>query len=197
MTTSAADEDILGAYGVHANHYITKPLDFCQFSSMLRTLENFWFEVVTLPTATAPLAPPKDVITSVTHAVTLTEQDESESVIKVLMIEDSPSDQLSIEAALSESQRVAFETTCVDRLATSKRALGQERFDVIITDLCLPDSQGIDTVKDVVKLASGIPVVVLTMIDNFEMGLDSLRYGAVDYVVKGEMSGRVLSRTIG
>lgn len=49
LTTSAADEDILKAYELHANCYITKPVDFDQFITVVRTIEDFWFSIVRLP----------------------------------------------------------------------------------------------------------------------------------------------------
>ena len=49
LTTSQAEEDILRAYGLHANCYITKPVDFAGFVKMVRSLNDFWFTVVTLP----------------------------------------------------------------------------------------------------------------------------------------------------
>lgn len=49
LTTSESDEDLLRAYGAHANSYITKPVDFPRFTQALRALGGYWFEVVTLP----------------------------------------------------------------------------------------------------------------------------------------------------
>jgi CheY-like chemotaxis protein len=49
LTTSRADEDVLRAYQLHANCYITKPVDFQQFLSVVRAIESFWLFVVTLP----------------------------------------------------------------------------------------------------------------------------------------------------
>jgi chemotaxis family two-component system response regulator Rcp1 len=49
LTTSKAEEDILKAYGLHANCYITKPIDFGGFAEVVRALEPFWFSVVMLP----------------------------------------------------------------------------------------------------------------------------------------------------
>jgi two-component system, chemotaxis family, response regulator Rcp1 len=51
LTTSRADEDIVTAYGSHANCYIAKPVDFNDFAEVVRTIQNFWFTVVTLPPA--------------------------------------------------------------------------------------------------------------------------------------------------
>jgi two-component system response regulator len=49
LTTSSAEVDVLRAYGLHANSYITKPVDFSNFASVIRSIEKFWFSVVTLP----------------------------------------------------------------------------------------------------------------------------------------------------
>lgn len=51
LTTSKADEDILRAYRAHANCFIRKPVDFAKFADVVRVIENFWFTVVTLPSA--------------------------------------------------------------------------------------------------------------------------------------------------
>lgn len=50
ITTSQAQEDVLKAYGLHANCYISKPVDFNQLTNVVRAIDNFWFTVVTLPT---------------------------------------------------------------------------------------------------------------------------------------------------
>lgn len=49
LTTSRDEADVLRAYGLHANCYITKPVDFVKFVEVVRSIENFWFSVVTLP----------------------------------------------------------------------------------------------------------------------------------------------------
>ena len=49
LTTSRAEEDVLRAYQLHANCYITKPVDFQQFLNVVRSIESFWLFVVTLP----------------------------------------------------------------------------------------------------------------------------------------------------
>jgi DNA-binding response OmpR family regulator len=49
LTTSGAEKDVLRAYDLHANAYITKPLDFNQFIKVIESIENFWLEIVKLP----------------------------------------------------------------------------------------------------------------------------------------------------
>jgi CheY-like chemotaxis protein len=50
LTTSSAEEDILKAYDLHANCFITKPVDFIQFARVIKSIEDFWFTIVKLPT---------------------------------------------------------------------------------------------------------------------------------------------------
>ncbi len=49
LTTSTQDEDVLKAYNLNANCYVTKPVDFEQFAKVVRHIDSFWFEIVTLP----------------------------------------------------------------------------------------------------------------------------------------------------
>jgi CheY-like chemotaxis protein len=49
LTTSQAEQDVLRAYSLHANCYISKPVDFLQFTTIIRTIEEFWLTIVTLP----------------------------------------------------------------------------------------------------------------------------------------------------
>ena len=51
LTTSKAEEDIIKSYDLHANSYITKPVDFEQFIRVVKSIEDFWLEVVKLPSS--------------------------------------------------------------------------------------------------------------------------------------------------
>ena len=53
LTTSKAEEDVLKAYGLYANCYVVKPVDFDVFADVVRSIEQFWFSVVRLPSGTA------------------------------------------------------------------------------------------------------------------------------------------------
>ncbi|MBS2132307.1 response regulator (plasmid) [Burkholderia thailandensis] len=49
LTTSKSEEDVARAYGLHANCYVTKPVDFAKFTEVVRSISDFWFGIVTLP----------------------------------------------------------------------------------------------------------------------------------------------------
>ncbi len=50
LTTSSAEQDVFRTYDLHANCYITKPVDLDQFGAVIRALQEFWFKIVRLPT---------------------------------------------------------------------------------------------------------------------------------------------------
>lgn len=192
LTNLAADEGMVNTWGVPPNCRITKPLDFEQFGRVIASLPDFWFEIVTLPTDPAPVK--KASAQGSAHHRVGAESDVAS--YRALVVEDNPADRLLIEAALRESNRSVFETFVVDRVSHAQEELNGSRFDVVICGLGLPDSSGLETVRSLVKAAAGVPVIVLTALNDEDVGGEAIKEGAADYVIKGEMSGRMLGRTI-
>jgi len=116
--------------------------------------------------------------------------------IKILLIEDNPGDIRLIRELLSESQQSSFDITVSERLSDGRSVLVNQEFDVVLLDLTLPDSQGIETLRKVYPDAPHAAVVVLTGLDDEETALTSLREGAQDYLVKDRMDPDALWRTI-
>ncbi|MBC7188383.1 MAG: response regulator [Calditrichaeota bacterium] len=119
-----------------------------------------------------------------------------EEPYKVLLVEDNPGDARLVEIALSEPGPVPFRLERVGLLSAALRRLEKEKFDVVLLDLSLPDSQGLDTVVAVRKQNPEVPVVVLTGLDDERSSVDALHMGAQDYLVKGTATGETLRRTI-
>lgn len=188
LTTSGADEDLIHAYQQHANGYVSKPVDFDQFTRTLRALGGFWFEVATLPPEPRESAAPRKRSGTATRIAT------DEESIQVLLIEDSVTDTLLIREALSASGAMRFDVTHATRLSEAQPLLAQRSFDLIVTDLGLPDSQGLDTVRKIRQLGVDAPLVVLTSLDDDDTGVQALRDGAHDYLVKGELTPRAVAR---
>ena len=103
----------------------------------------------------------------------------------VLLVEDSPADAALTRAALINASHGDLEVTCVDCLARALETLGQGGVDVVMLDLNLPDSQGLDTVRDICSQYENVPVVVLSSSDDEEMALQAVREGTQDYFIKG------------
>jgi two-component system, cell cycle response regulator len=116
--------------------------------------------------------------------------------IRVLLVEDNPGDARLISIALGESVGCAFRVTVVDSLTVAALSLGSARYDAIVLDLSLPDSSGLDGLKELALAAPHTPIVVLTGFDNDELAVDACRHGAQDYLVKGDTSFSLLARTV-
>ena len=117
-------------------------------------------------------------------------------LIDVLLIEDNPGDARLIREVLDESARVEYQLQCADLLSTGLERLDKAGIDVVLLDLGLPDSQGLDTLSKVCAQAPEVPIVILTGLDDEINALQALRQGAQDYLVKGDVDSKMLWRAI-
>jgi signal transduction histidine kinase len=117
-------------------------------------------------------------------------------IIKVLSVEDNPELAALMQKVLPLDKTNAFELEGVDCLSLGLKRLSEERFDILLLDLILPDSRGIDTFIRVNAQAPQIPVIVLTGLDNEMLAMEALRMGAQDYLVKGQFDILLLARCI-
>lgn len=115
---------------------------------------------------------------------------------KVLLVEDNPADARLLREALAEISDFKFEITHCETLAQTRESLAKNPSDVILSDLGLPDSQGLDTVRQIHNAAPGVPIVVLTALNDESFGSLALQQGAQDYLVKGQIDGRLLWRAL-
>ncbi len=116
--------------------------------------------------------------------------------IHVLQIEDSPTIVQLTRLMLAESKSVEFKLDSVDTLAGGIERIALGGIDVALLDLTLPDSSGLDTFRVFHAAAPKIPVVIFTGLDDEEQSLEALRQGAVDYLVKAEVSAKWLARAL-
>ena len=118
-------------------------------------------------------------------------------VINILLVDDDPGDRRLVKLALKRSAReLKFTIATADHLAGGLERLQSNNIDLVLLDLGLPDSHGLETVDKVVGACPHIPIVVLTVLADEETGLDALRRGASDYLVKGEFRRDLLLRSI-
>lgn len=116
--------------------------------------------------------------------------------IRVLLVEDNPTDVLILQEVLARVSSAQFELIHAERLVGALAYLSREPFDVVLLDLGLPDSQGLETLVKLRQQAPPIPVVVLTGLADEALGLNTLQQGAQDYLVKGQVEGDGLARAI-
>jgi DNA-binding NtrC family response regulator len=115
--------------------------------------------------------------------------------VRVLLIEDDPADAALISNVLSMS-KIIFEVAHADTVASALQHLRYEQFDVILSDIRLPDSLGIETLFKVREYADEIPIIVLSGLDSEELAITAVREGAQDYLVKGSFNEDLLVRSI-
>jgi signal transduction histidine kinase len=116
-------------------------------------------------------------------------------ITRVLLVEDNPGDARLIREMLKEAS-ARFELTRVERLDEGLKRLGEETFDVMLLDLNLADSQGLDTFVQAHAQAPGVPIVVLTGLADEVLGVKAVQGGAQDYLVKGQVEGNPLARAL-
>ena len=116
--------------------------------------------------------------------------------IKVLLIEDNPGDARLIQEMLSEDGHHVFELVHADQLSKGFECLERGSVDVILLDLGLPDSQGIDTLNALLSKAQQISIIVQTGLADEELAIKAVKAGAQDYLIKGQIDSRLLSRSI-
>jgi diguanylate cyclase (GGDEF)-like protein len=116
--------------------------------------------------------------------------------IAILVIEDNPADARLIREQLRLVARTRFAIRHADRLSAGLDELAKELPDIILLDLSLPDSLGLDTLAKVRACVPDVPLVVLTGSDDEDLAVSAAMAGAQDYLVKGQLSGPQLARAM-
>jgi signal transduction histidine kinase len=116
--------------------------------------------------------------------------------MRVLLIEDDPLFVRLMRELISELPEVPFDLVHAGTLAEGIRILDDERIDVLLLDLMLPDSMRLDTLLQVVDHAPHLPVVVLTTLADEATGVAAVQAGAQDYLFKGDVTPRLISRAV-
>ncbi len=117
-------------------------------------------------------------------------------ILKLLLVEDNPGDARLLQETLHDVESLKFDIYTVDNLSSAIETLGLEVFDVVLLDLTLPDSQGLETCMKLRGEYPEIPVIVLTGLDDEELALRALHQGAQDYLVKGKFETSLLLRSM-
>ncbi|PSN20247.1 hypothetical protein C7271_03140 [filamentous cyanobacterium CCP5] len=118
------------------------------------------------------------------------------SPLHVLLLEDEPAFTELVEEYLLVKVARPWRVLRATRLCEALTYLRQQPIDVILSDLHVPDAQGLETLMALRKAASGLPVVVLTEIDDPNLGIEALRKGAQDYLGKHEITPALLERSL-
>jgi len=116
--------------------------------------------------------------------------------LRLLLVEDNPGDARLLREMLAESSVRTEEVRHVAGLGEALAALQAEEWDLVLLDLALPDSAGIETFDRVHADHPDVPVVVLSGLDDEEVAINAVERGAQDYLAKNQLSAPVLARAV-
>jgi PAS domain S-box-containing protein len=115
--------------------------------------------------------------------------------LDILIVEDNAAQAHVLREALGTSG-LSLQLQQVTTLAAALDAAASRPVDLVLLDLGLPDSFGVETVRRMYQAAPDIPIVVLTGLTDEEVAVEAVRQGAQDYIEKGQLNGRMLGRVI-
>jgi diguanylate cyclase (GGDEF)-like protein/PAS domain S-box-containing protein len=121
---------------------------------------------------------------------------ERASPLELLLVEDNPGDARLVTTYLRRSLDRDVRITHTSTLGEASERVREHHPDLVLLDLGLPDSRGIDAVRGIQSVNGTAPIVVLTGHDDERMALEALQEGAQDYLVKDELDSEVLKRSI-
>ncbi|MBF0620433.1 MAG: response regulator [Magnetococcales bacterium] len=115
----------------------------------------------------------------------------------ILLVEDNPGDARLIREVLQQSDQKVASLDMFESLAEVEQALSSpSHWDVILLDLTLPDSHGLETIRHIHQWLPKVPIVVLTGHTDKSVSLNAITEGAQDYISKNELTSLTLSRAI-
>jgi len=120
----------------------------------------------------------------------------AENRINILLVEDDPEDVWVMRNLLGDRWDAPFQLAHVELLSAAIERCAEQRFDVVLLDLSLPDSRGLETFFAMHAHAGDVPIVVLSGHADQQSAVKAVQAGAQDYLVKGQVNDNVLVRSI-
>lgn len=115
-------------------------------------------------------------------------------LIETLILEDDPEDMMILEKLIKGIKLRNIRYTTVTKLAQAVDALKKGGFDLVISDLTVPDSRGLQTFHALREASPRTPIILLTGMDDETMAVQAMQEGAQDYLIKGEITSNLLQR---
>ena len=115
---------------------------------------------------------------------------------RILLVEDNPGDARLMVEILADAGADQDELEHVDRISAAIKRLSEQKFDIVLLDLSLPDGSGLETVARICTADPQMPVIVLTGLEDDNLALAAVQAGAQDYLVKGQVDGPGITRSI-
>lgn len=133
---------------------------------------------------------------SVNTALPNTNSMNTNSLVKILLIEDNPGDARLVEILLEESDFLECKIVNKQSLTEGIEALNQDDYDIVLLDLTLPDSRGFETLQKLIQAHPDVNVIVMTGLSDKVLGLNAVKVGAQDFLMKGGFDSDLLAKTL-
>ncbi|MGA2259661.1 MAG: response regulator [Thermoguttaceae bacterium] len=115
---------------------------------------------------------------------------------RVLLVEDNRADAVLLQDMLMRDAQGQFDLYWTSSLREAMERIECKRFDAVLLDLSLPDSHGLETIARLYAAAPAMPILVMTGLADEQIATEAVRYGAEDYLVKGQTDARSIVRAI-
>ena len=115
---------------------------------------------------------------------------------KILLVEDNEDHVFILQSFLSMIDAFSLDPVVVPKLEDAFGQIKSDHFDIVLLDLMLPDCKGMETFNRLHHHFPQVPIVVTTALNDAELGVHAVQQGAQDYLIKGEINNKVLSRSI-
>lgn len=119
-----------------------------------------------------------------------------DKALQILLVEDNAGDARLLREMFRGEKADSFKLTHMLRMSEAEIHLAKGGVDIVLLDMGLPDGHGLDTVRRARAAAPGIPMIVLTGLDDEELAADAMKEGAQDYLIKGQIENRALPRAL-
>lgn len=119
-----------------------------------------------------------------------------EQALNILLIEDNPGDAFLLKFYLEDSVLRNAVLTHAESLKSALALISQTNYDIVILDLHLPDSNGIETLDAILDVNKDTVAIVLTGLQDEELGIQLVKMGAQDFLVKGQFDGKVFTQSV-
>ena len=191
LTTSEDPQDRSRALNNRADCFLTKPPALRNLQEVLDVVKEAWINIEQISASAETLARRSSPQKAMQEMDEGTAKDQH-----VLLIEDNENDTLYLQELFKQITAQKYVLHSVPSCQAAKEYLADHSVTVIIADLGLPDARGLDLLIKLQPMIQKVPLVIMTGMDDEELGTRAVDMGAQDYLVKGKVNADTLLRSV-
>lgn len=191
LTTSEDPQDRARALSNRADCFLTKPPALRTLQEVLDVVKEAWINIEQVSASTSALTPRSSPQKAMTQKSESNAQDQH-----VLLVEDNENDIVYLQELFKQITAQKYILHAVSSCQAAKAYLADNTVSVIIADLGLPDARGLDLLIKLQPMIQKVPLVIMTGMDDEDIGIKAVDMGAQDYLVKGKVNADTLLRSV-